>query len=88
MPVQTPNGPYSTQQQQQQPQPHAAPVSPAAGSKNPFMMTNGGGAGLAQPAPAKQHNVSRESMMAVGLEWTNGRHSPDAFASLSARDMR
>lgn len=39
-------------------------------------------------ATPKQHNVSRESIMALGLEWSNGRHSPDAFASLSARDGR
>ena len=28
---------------------------------------------------------SRDSIMALGMEWSNGRHSPDAFASLSAR---
>lgn len=68
------------QQQQQVPQP--TPVSPAAtmSSRNPFMTATA-------TAPPK-HNVSRDSMMAVGLEWSNGRHSPDAFASLSARDTR
>lgn len=89
-----------TQQQQQQstqapPQP--TPTSPAVGSKNPFVGAgagrNGLSTGLVQPAQpmdatTPKHNVSRESMMAVGLEWSNGRHSPDAFASLSARDTR
>lgn len=28
---------------------------------------------------------SRDSMMALGMEWSNGRHSPDAFLGLSAR---
>ncbi|KAM7196471.1 UBA domain containing protein [Rhypophila sp. PSN 637] len=74
-------------QQQQQPQPPAG-IS-MTGNKNPF-------AGMGQQpqqktslvdtsvARQKAYNVSRESMMAVGLEWTNGRHSPDAFGSLSA----
>jgi hypothetical protein len=59
-------------------------------SNNPFM--NAGAAAAVQPArlveATPKHNVSRDSMMAVGLEWSNGRHSPDAFASLSARDTR
>ncbi|KAK4241323.1 putative GTPase activating protein for Arf-domain-containing protein [Achaetomium macrosporum] len=100
-PAQTPNSLFpqhpqpQPQQQQQQQQP--APVSPGpgpgpgvGGSKNPFAAANAGagtGAGrLAEPAP--KHNASRDSMMALGLEWSNGRHSPDAFASLSARDTR
>jgi hypothetical protein len=95
-----PSQPYPQQQQQQQQQQvqqQPTPVSPAAMSKNPFVSaaaaaTGGGGGGpqpgrMVEPAPPK-HNVSRESMMAVGLEWSNGRHSPDAFASLSARDGR
>ncbi|KAH6649881.1 hypothetical protein F5144DRAFT_25472 [Chaetomium tenue] len=101
-PAQTPNSLFPSQtfpqqQQQQQPQqiqqqpqqvqqqqvPQPTPVSPATMSKNPFMMAT---ATAQQPAP--KHNVSRDSMMAVGLEWSNGRHSPDAFASLSARDTR
>ena len=93
------NNPFpssSPQQQYQQPQQPqlAAAVSPAMGNKNPFASM---GAGQQQqqyqPAPSlvdtsvaqqKPYNASRESMMAVGLEWANGRHSPDAFASLSA----
>ncbi|KXX79308.1 UBA domain-containing protein 3 [Madurella mycetomatis] len=102
-PAQTPNSlfpsqtiPQAQQQQQPPPQSQPTPVSPAAGSKNPFMGAgagrNGLSTGLAQPVQlvdtTPKHNVSRESMMAVGLEWSNGRHSPDAFASLSARDTR
>ncbi|KAK3360124.1 hypothetical protein B0T25DRAFT_578133 [Lasiosphaeria hispida] len=93
--VQLANGLFSTQTPQQQQQQQAAPVAgvagPAAGSKNPFMMGGGGVAAqqnLIDTSTPKQHNTSRESMMALGLEWSNGRHSPDAFASLSARDMR
>ncbi|CAP72753.1 uncharacterized protein PODANS_2_1820 [Podospora anserina S mat+] len=90
-PVQTPNSLYPPSQQPQQQQAVPTPVSPAAtGSKNPFVMSMGGAAAPAAAAAAPQqepklHNVSRESMMAVGLEWTNGRHSPDAFSGLSAR---
>ncbi|KAL2020943.1 hypothetical protein VTK56DRAFT_7830 [Thermocarpiscus australiensis] len=84
------------QQQQQQQQQQHQPVSIAAGSKNPFVGAgtgrNGLSTGSVQPGrlteATPKHNVSRESMMAVGLEWSNGRHSPDAFASLSARDTR
>ncbi|KAK0752336.1 putative GTPase activating protein for Arf-domain-containing protein [Schizothecium vesticola] len=78
------------EQQQQQAQ---MPTPLSAGSNNPFM--NAGRTAMpAQqqnlidaafaPAVSKPYNTSRESMMAGGLEWTNGRHSPDAFASLSA----
>jgi hypothetical protein len=95
-PTQTPNSLFPQQPQQQQQQP--APVnsgpglgSGVGGSKNPFATAAHAGAGagagrLAEPAP--KHNASRDSMMALGLEWSNGRHSPDAFASLSARDTR
>lgn len=66
------------------------PSNPFAGSKNPFL---GGGGAMAQPQQQQQQpvdsgaagNRSRDSMMALGLDWSSGRHSPDAFASLSAR---
>ncbi|ROW00751.1 hypothetical protein VMCG_06441 [Cytospora schulzeri] len=68
--------------------PAAAAPAAMAGNNNPFF--NGGGS--AQPAAAQGAgmdgmvgNRSRDSMMALGMEWSNGRHSPDAFASLSAR---
>jgi hypothetical protein len=100
-PAQTPNSLFPSQtfpqQQQQQQQVQQSqqptPVSPAAMSKNPFVGAAAATAGAGQQPgrlveSAPKHNVSRESMMAVGLEWSNGRHSPDAFASLSARDTR
>ncbi|KAJ0307156.1 hypothetical protein COL516b_004390 [Colletotrichum fioriniae] len=77
----------------------AASGSMAAGSKNPFLM-NGGGAGGGMSSPPqvmappvanavgpRKAGVSRESMAFTDMQWTNGRHSPDAFASLSARHM-
>jgi hypothetical protein len=77
------------------PQQEAAVVAtgPAPGSNNPFMGAGSAAGFAAQPSlvdisAPKQYNTSRESVMALGLEWTNGRHSPDAFASLSARDTR
>jgi len=60
--------------------------APLAGNKNPFL-SNGAAASAGSgghPGALGGHR-SRDSMMALGLEWSNGRHSPDAFASLSAR---
>jgi len=94
-PQQQPSQPQDQQQHQQQP-----PASPQPGSKNPFAGAGLGknassaasqpsqdqpGTMMATPQP-RRYNASRESMMALGMEWSNGRHSPDAFASLSARD--
>ncbi|CCF43352.1 UBA/TS-N domain-containing protein [Colletotrichum higginsianum] len=64
-----------------------------AGNKNPFLAN-----GTTSPAVApvqgigtevgpRKPGVSRESMAFTDMQWTNGRHSPDAFASLSARHM-
>lgn len=67
----------------------STPLSP---SKNPFAAATVGsptattnGAGPAD-AGAPKHQPTRDSV-AMGLEmaWSNGRHSPDAFASLSSR---
>ncbi|PON28295.1 hypothetical protein TGAM01_v202789 [Trichoderma gamsii] len=72
-------------------QPAAAPTQsplvssqPTAGNNNPFMKS---GPAAAAPDPfATDRKISRESMnLGMDLAWTNGRHSPDAFASLSAR---
>ncbi|KAI3542971.1 UBA/TS-N domain-containing protein [Colletotrichum filicis] len=89
----------ASQQQSQD----AASGSMVAGSKNPFLMNGGGGGGgMSSPPPPPQQvmaapvantvgprkaGVSRESMAFTDMQWTNGRHSPDAFASLSARHM-
>ncbi|KAK0638781.1 hypothetical protein B0T16DRAFT_231166 [Cercophora newfieldiana] len=88
--------PFQSQEQAQTPRADpAAPAAPGPGSKNPFMGAGNGTAvgpaaqqSLVDTSMPKQYNASRESVMALGLEWSNGRHSPDAFASLSARDTR
>ena len=86
---------YLQQQQHPQPQPQQpALLSPPHGNKNPFFSNGSVTAESAAVNPSLidltsgKHNVSRDSILAHGLEWSNGRHSPDAFASLSARDMR
>ncbi|KAI1130126.1 hypothetical protein F5Y10DRAFT_136857 [Nemania abortiva] len=72
------------QQQTQMPSQQSPPV----GTKNPFL-SNAAVPSASAFAPTNQAPSSarsRESMM-LGMEmaWNNGRHSPDAFASLSAR---
>ncbi|KAM0333289.1 hypothetical protein ACHAQA_001950 [Verticillium albo-atrum] len=69
------------------------------GSNNPFFSTGvtaAQAAPAAAPAPAapsanvsaqQKAHVSRESMAFADMNWANGRHSPDAFASLSARHL-
>ncbi|KAK1975111.1 UBA/TS-N domain-containing protein [Colletotrichum cereale] len=64
-----------------------------AGSKNPFL-ANGTASPVVAPVQGigtevgpRKPGVSRESMAFTDMQWTNGRHSPDAFASLSARHM-
>ncbi|KAI0446992.1 hypothetical protein F4803DRAFT_426746 [Xylaria telfairii] len=72
------------QQQTQAP----TPQRPSSATNNPFLNS----AATPNPSPFAPINQaassarSRESMM-LGMEmaWNNGRHSPDAFASLSAR---
>lgn len=81
--MQTSNAPAVTAEATAAP----APMS-MAGNKNPFL--SGGAAPQSLPAQAGAMdgpvgNRSRDSIMALGMEWSNGRHSPDAFASLSAR---
>lgn len=57
---------------------------PLPGSTNPFM-SNGAAPVASDPFASRRH-ISRESMnLGMDMAWTNGRHSPDAFASLSAR---
>ncbi|RDL37524.1 uncharacterized protein BP5553_04957 [Venustampulla echinocandica] len=71
-----------------------------AGNRNPFM-TNGGGGGGAQspgaesggnmapfPPPNGARHISRESVNIDIGGWQNGRHSPDAWGTISARSMR
>ncbi|RYP00360.1 hypothetical protein DL764_006532 [Monosporascus ibericus] len=63
---------------------------PLAGNKNPFLRNGLGSSGPNAFTNANTPGIpgarSRDSM-SLGMEmaWNNGRHSPDAFASLSAR---
>lgn len=60
------------------------PISPS-GNNNPFTNGTSNAAPSADPFSTARH-ISRESVnLGMDLAWTNGRHSPDAFASLSAR---
>ncbi|KAL7789998.1 hypothetical protein V8C37DRAFT_385065 [Trichoderma ceciliae] len=55
-----------------------------AGNNNPFMKIRP--VAVAPDPFATDRKISRESMnLGMDMAWTNGRHSPDAFASLSAR---
>lgn len=56
------------------------PVQPSSGSKNPFQSGTSNGNNANGMEPSGPRHVSQESV--------NGRHSPDAFASLSARFVR
>ncbi|KND91737.1 UBA domain-containing protein 3 [Tolypocladium ophioglossoides CBS 100239] len=61
-------------------------LHPQPGSTNPFM--NNGAATAALDPFASSRHISRESVnLGMDMAWTNGRHSPDAFASLSARHV-
>ena len=63
------------------PQPNQVPQQ-IQSSSNPFFMNKGP---VAQTA-AGGRQISRESMnLGLDMAWANGRHSPDAFANLSAR---
>lgn len=56
------------------------PVQPSSGSRNPFQSSNSNANSANGAGPGGARHVSQESI--------NGRHSPDAFASLSARFVR
>jgi hypothetical protein len=68
----------------------------SSGSRNPFLsggtgsQANNGGIGMNGAGPGQARHVSQESMSVDigGWHGQNGRHSPDAFANLSARSMR
>ncbi|KAI1442904.1 ArfGap-domain-containing protein [Annulohypoxylon stygium] len=86
---------------QSQATPQQTVPSPMSGTKNPFMNHTAAPAAHTPvptaPSPFASHNNlnsassgarSRESMtLGMEMAWNNGRHSPDAFASLSARSM-
>ncbi|KAG8427926.1 Gtpase activating protein [Metarhizium acridum] len=61
-----------------------SPSQPITGNTNAYMNQT-----TTQPDPfASNKHISRDSMnLGLDMAWTNGRHSPDAFASLSARHV-
>lgn len=80
--------PYQSPQQQQQMRSISGPAATFGGNTNPFMAAGSMPSavpGHVNGAGARGH-LSQESVDVGG--WMNGRHSPDAFASLSARSMR
>ncbi|KAG0652070.1 UBA domain-containing 3 [Hyphodiscus hymeniophilus] len=91
--IQNAPAPSDAQQQTNLPNPVPAPM---AGSKNPFMYSGGSGvqrpagdAGMGAYAPAQQgaRHVSQESLSVDTGGW-NGRHSPDAWGTISSRSVR
>lgn len=67
------------------PQTASQPLSPTT---NPFMNNASSITTTTTTKPDPWAARSRESMnLGMDLAWTNGRHSPDAFASLSARHV-
>ncbi|KAG6008678.1 hypothetical protein E4U21_004033 [Claviceps maximensis] len=75
-----PNGQASFAQSTQSPatnQQSRSASQPLPGNTNPF---------VGQNIATQVRHISRDSMnLGMDMAWTNGRHSPDAFASLSAR---
>ena len=62
------------------------PIQPCSGSRNPFQAATANANAANGNAAGGSRHVSQDSMDAVGYH--SGRHSPDAFASLSARFVR
>ncbi len=89
-----PGGGMPAQQQQRS---VSSPLAAyASGSRNPFLsggnspQTVNGGNGMNGAGQGQARHASQESMSVDVGGWhgQNGRHSPDAFANLSARSMR
>ncbi|KAH8820868.1 hypothetical protein F5884DRAFT_850114 [Xylogone sp. PMI_703] len=95
--------PQRQQQMQQQPAPSPGNplATQMASSRNPFMtsgsgvgggmaaapMPSYGGGGVTSATGAGIRHVSQESISIDSGSWHTGRHSPDAFASLSSRSI-
>ena len=62
------------------------PLQLSSGSRNPFQSTGPNATTAQTSIPGPYKHASRESVDVGGYQ--NGRHSPDAFASLSARFVR
>lgn len=77
--AQSPQTPAQPQRSMTQPLPQST-------SNNPFMNSGPAPATAGTDPFSTQRHISRESVnLGMDMAWTNGRHSPDAFASLSAR---
>ncbi|KAI1000646.1 hypothetical protein K3495_g7549 [Podosphaera aphanis] len=96
-----PNRPGSNKQQnlgnelptEQQQQNISSPLlSPASNCKNPFASNPPSPAvdaqGIAQPGKTVSHGENQGIIGAEDGGWLNGRHSPDAWRSISARSVR
>jgi hypothetical protein len=93
------NQPLATPSQQPQPL-QTQPINQGSGSNNPFALAGGNavqGPGMdtvgnmMQFAPVQNgpRHMSQESISIQDAGgWSNGRHSPDAWGSISARAMR
>lgn len=101
VPLQQYSDPNQQQQQQAAPTPvQSPPTAPASGSKNPFALSGGntgyntgqdtaGNTMQFPPAQSGPRHMTHESISVNDAgAWTNGRHSPDAWGSISARAMR
>ena len=77
--------PAPATQHQQQPRSLSQPLP----GTNPYATNSGASPSDTSSDPfGTTRHVSRESMnLGMDMAWTNGRHSPDAFASLSARHV-
>lgn len=83
--------PHQPQTTYQQP-PTTQPPPPESGSRNPFFASTPQAQAQPQPqpqqagfAPLQKSHMSQPSVDVSNRSLQNGRHSPDAFASLSAR---
>jgi hypothetical protein len=99
--IQPPNASIQASSTRQYQQPRSDSM-PFPGTRNPFLMNSGPSSPVSQVQPpiatipetmaagnGPRGHVSRESVaLGMDMAWTtNGRHSPDAFASLSAKHM-
>ncbi|KAF4629957.1 hypothetical protein G7Y89_g8181 [Cudoniella acicularis] len=83
-------------QQQQQRSVSSPLATHMAGSRNPFMSSGGGvqstgsNGNMGQFSPAQQNGARHVSQESVSIDpgWQSGRHSPDAWGTISARSMR
>jgi hypothetical protein len=94
-----PSAGMASGQFQQQPRSVSSPLATEmAGNRNPFMSSGGGvqssagdTLGSVNPFPQTQNGARHASQESVSIDaggWQNGRHSPDAWGTISARSTR